>query len=462
MTVLSAAAADLPSSVTASESVVDPAAMTFPNGAFGTSINGQTFQQEALITSMGYQYAAYFGDSGKVCVARRKLPTGPWQVVRFDDYTMRDHRDAHNVVSMGICEADGTLHLAFDHHCDLLHYRRSVPGLTSRPEDVPWTAQSFGPVQDNLETGKRLPDVTYPQFILAPGGKLQLIYRLGFSGNGDWYFIEYDHARQTWSPAGMLLDRKGDYQTSPSRCAYPNPPRYGADGRLHMSWCWREHPTGGPYDLRTNHDLCYIYSDDQGKTWKDNAGKPLCDLSAAGSPIGINTPGIVVRNTRWLWGQMNTTTQSIDPKGRVHVINYQHQQDATEASKDLNTWRYYHYWRDADGAWYTSILPFWGRKPQIIFDSTGNAYVVFCKGEDANYHGDDAGGNLTIMVASEASSWTNWQTLYTSPRRSIGEPLLDHPRWATQRILSIYLQDKPAAPGQPSPLRTYDLSFPGR
>jgi hypothetical protein len=89
---------------------------------------------------------------------------------------------------------------------------------------------------------------------------------------------------------------------------------------------------------------------------------------------------------------MNTTTQFVDSRGRVHVINWQHQQDATTDSKDMNTWRYYHYWRDTDGKWHENRLPFYGRKPQIVLDKAGNAFVVYCKGDDLNYHGRDPGG----------------------------------------------------------------------
>jgi hypothetical protein len=36
----------------------------------------------------------------------------------FDDYPQTTD-DGHNTVQMGICPADGTVHLAYDHHCDV-------------------------------------------------------------------------------------------------------------------------------------------------------------------------------------------------------------------------------------------------------------------------------------------------------------------------------------------------------
>jgi hypothetical protein len=441
------------------DSVVDEAALNFPDGPFGTCINGQTFQQEALVSFQSYQYAGYFADGGVLCLARRQLPRGIWQVIRFQDYTIR-HNDVHNVVVVGICRADGTIHLAFDHHNNPLRYRRSVPGLALRPEEFAWTAEHFGKTVSALEPGKPLQQVTYPQFFSTPRETLQLLYRLGGSGNGDWHLAEYDPANNGWTDLGMLLSRAGQYETSASRCAYPNPVRYGPQARLHVTWCWRERPRGGPFDLRTNHDVCYAYSDDFGRTWKNNEDRIVAASGGReGVPpsISIDTPGIVVRHTRYLWGQMNTTTQFVDGRGRVHIINWQHQQDAAESSKDLNTWRYDHYWRGIDGQWHENQLPFHGRKPQIVLDRVGTAYVVHCRGDDLNYHGRDPGGHLHITVASEKTGWTDWQTVWKSEQLFVGEPLIDPDRWSREKVLSVYAQEKPATPGAPSALRVLDF-----
>ena len=442
------------------DSVVDPAALNFPNGPFGTCINGQTFQQEAVVSFKGYQYAGYFADGGVLCVARRQLPLGPWETIRFDDYSI-DHNDVHNVVVIGICHADGTVHMAFDHHGHPLHYRRSVPQLALQPDAFEWTAGHFGKTVSALEPGKPLQPVTYPQFFNTPRRTLQLLYRLGASGNGDWHLAEYDPAGKGWSHVGMVLSRQGEYETSASRCAYPNPIRYGTDGRLHMTWCWRERPRGGPYDLRTNHDVCYAYSDDFGRTWWNNQGRVIAVLGGARqdvlAAISLDSPGIVVYPTRYLWGQMNTTTQFVDSRGRVHVINWQHQQDAATDSKDMNTWRYYHYWRDTDGRWHDNRLPFYGRKPQIVLDKAGTAFVVYCQGDDLNYHGRDPGGQLRIAAATEKTGWTDWKTAWESTERFVGEPLIDQGRWNDQEILSVYVQQEPKAPGVPSALHVRDF-----
>src|SRR5690349_16740647 len=93
------------------DSTIDEAALNFPKGAWGTCINGQTYQQEALLSFRGYQYAAFFAEGGVLCVARRDLREVRWEVIRFADDQIK-HTDVHNVAVLGICPADGTIHLA--------------------------------------------------------------------------------------------------------------------------------------------------------------------------------------------------------------------------------------------------------------------------------------------------------------------------------------------------------------
>jgi hypothetical protein len=423
------------------DSVVDEAALNFVDGPFGTCINGQTFQQDGITSMNGFQYAVYFAQGGVVSLGRRQLPQGDWQSLRLEDYRLGDHRDVHNVAVVGLCPGDGSIHLAFDHHTHPLNYRRSIPGPALAPTEQAWRSSLFGKTTSALEPGKPLAAVTYPQFVRTPQGALQLLYRLGGSGDGDWHLAEYGPTNGAWRSLGMLFSRKGSYETSASRCAYPNPPRYDHAGRLHVTWCWRERPSNKVRGLTTNHDVHYAYSDDYGRTWQNNAGAVVARLGMADPrqdrAIGIDTPGVVVWKTPYQWGQMNTTTQCHDTRGRVHVINWQNPPNSPEPTLDMNRWRYFHYWRDTEGTWHENRLPFHGRKPQIVVDATGNAYVVYCQTENSNYHQTDAGGFLTIAVAGERSAWTDWRVVHREERRSVGEPLVDLPRWEQAGILSV-------------------------
>ena len=93
-------------------------------------LNGNAFQQDALISHNGWQYAAFYSFRSEnndkadpneplyIHLARRELPWGAWEVLVLDDYPQTVD-DGHNTVQMGICPGDGTIHLSYDHHCDV-------------------------------------------------------------------------------------------------------------------------------------------------------------------------------------------------------------------------------------------------------------------------------------------------------------------------------------------------------
>jgi hypothetical protein len=434
-------------------SIVDAAALNFSTGRWGTCVNGQTFQQEGLLTCGDHQYATWFSGDGTLAIGRRHMDATDWETIHFADYALMPLNDAHNVASLGICPADGSIHLAFDHHVHPLHYRRSIAGLALEPARHAWTHELFGPITDALVPGQPLHQLTYPQFLATPDGCLQLLYRLGWSGDGDWHLAEYAPGTG-WRQLGMLLARHGRYRHSLNRCAYPNPLRYASDGSLHLTWSWREGVE--PRDLSTNHDLLYAQSLDLGRTWLDGTGRTIATLPE--SAISIDTAGILALPTAFGWGQMNTTTQHVDRQGRVHVVSWLNPRDASGSSLDMNTWIYLHCWRDAHGVWHENRLPFNGRKPQLVVDDQGTAYLVSLAGAELNYHGLDHGGQLHIARASAASGWTDWRDLDVPAAWFVGEPLLDPVRWLRDRMLSIYIQGKPAAVGHPSPLQVIDIA----
>jgi hypothetical protein len=95
-------------------------------------INANSFQQNAITTINGWQYAAFYtdeikGDKGDGCymnlarsqVAQAGIPdqTRGWETFLFEDYNQTVD-DGHNTISVGVCKGDGTIHIAFDHHCD--------------------------------------------------------------------------------------------------------------------------------------------------------------------------------------------------------------------------------------------------------------------------------------------------------------------------------------------------------
>lgn len=237
------------------------------------------FGSGSLWTHQGWQYAAYWDDARQVSVARRQLPSGSWAVVSLPGYqrTETENRgkggaisrgfgDGHEKVAMGI-SPDGVIHLAFDHHVSTLRYRRSKLPVANDPAAHPWTADIFGPVQDNLGGG-RLEGVTYPGFSVAGAGMVLYLRMGGGSGGANSHYFSYADGRWTvnTAAASQLINKNwsgGDRTVN----AYPHG-LVVRNGRRHLTWCWRDTP-----DARTCHDLCYAYSDDDGKSWRNNEGK---------------------------------------------------------------------------------------------------------------------------------------------------------------------------------------------
>ena len=431
------------------DSLVDAEALTI-QGGFGQSINGKSFQQDAVVSHRGYQYVAYYDKARHVCMARRKLPDGAWAIARFLDYDFKSN-DAHNTISMGICPADGTIHVAFDHHGHPLHYRVSRQHAADNPEDTPWEPELFGPIVSEVEQGKPI-RITYPRFWQTPDGGLQFCYRRGGSGQGDRMLVDYVPEAGTWANTRQIDSGVGAFEdalgASNSRCSYPNSYEYGPKGRLHATWVWREDAHG------SNHDLVYVYSEDGGITWRNNQGEVL------DGPPGVNSPGVTVAKIGRAYGLMNTHGQTVDSQGRVHVVMW-HCSDETLAAAGSEPgeqrWgppaaqRYHHYWRDTEGTWHHTELP-WvsGNRPKVFVDKHDNAVLIYAKDK-----------NLEIASATAASQWTDWQVVHTEPGPFVNEMLGDLYRWRAEGVLSILAQGAPDKPHDPTPLRILDFGFEG-
>lgn len=428
------------------------------DGKFGISINGRTYQKDALASHNGYQYITYYNANRRVCISRRKLPWGNWETIQFLDYDFKSD-DSHNVVSMGICPNDGTIHLAFDHHVHPLHYRVSKKGLATNPEAMAWTAAAFGPIIDELEKNKPI-RITYPKFWQTPEGNLQMNYRVRGSGDGDRMLVDYnaktgkwENTRQIDSALGFFEDVLGKSET---RCSYPNGYDYDVNGRLHVTWVWREDSQGA------NHDLMYAFSDDAGFTWKNNDGKVLNEV------INVNSSGIVVQSIPRVLGLMNDHGQVIDSKGRVHAVMYHATKETIEAAGSTlgaTRWgpkkaqRYFHYWRNENGTWNRLQLPMKvGNRPKVFADKNDNLILIYA-GEtnpttNANIESDK---DLIIAVATAKNSWEDWHITHSVEGPFMNDMLADMYRWKQEGILSVMLQDEPKAQREPTELKVVDL-----
>jgi hypothetical protein len=392
--------------------------------SYGGYLNGESFQQDGIVSYKGYQYAAFWNSSRHVVVARRVLPSGIWSSFEFTDYSLALD-DAHNTISLGICPGDGTLHLSFDHHSNNLHYRKSVAGLATNPSAATWAASSFSAVTSSLVGSTTVALVTYPRFVTEPGGSKMLFEaRLGSSGSGDEYLWEYDATTHTWTSLGMYV-----YGTGDSINAYPHGLSYTRGGsRLHMSWCWRETP-----DASTNHDLLYIYSDDHGRTWKNNGGTAVATTGS--SYASKNSAGIKVWTINQNRGLINQEHMAVDATGRVHVL-LSHMPDAQADDATFDSARtksqFFDYWRDTSGTWSRTAMGFpvvANFRGKLAISSSNNVYAVL--------------PDLRIAAASAASSFASWTVLANADSgRFFSDPLIDTARLASEDKLTVFYPQK--------------------
>ena len=418
-----AAAVAAPRVEKALEQVVATDASTF-------RLNGISFQQDAITSLNGWQYVAFYSDvAGRpgvrhLNIARRKMDVfvyGGWQRLEFTDYE-QTLDDSHNVVSMGISPRDGTIHLAFDMHAchpgNTLHYRRSVPGLATDPQDVAWQASSFGAVTNRLgnvtmpavgtfcgANSPSLSPITYPRFVATPQGDVLLSMRVGVPGNGHEHLWSY--ANGTWTQLGRYIDGSG---ANP----YLNGLDYDRNGRLHVTWIWREEPA-----LTTSHDINYIYSDDNGRTWKNNSGAAAgTSGSAPVTKSSVGPPAVPIAQNS---GLLNQEAQAVDAAGRVHLM----MRDNISGSL-----RWVHWVRGVtDGRWNRRVTP---------FNPGGRAKIVAARKAGTPY--DDVYALLPgtgIASASGEDSWRNWTVVDTDYARFGSEAVYDRRRLADSGLLSL-------------------------
>lgn len=482
------------------DTVIDSNAVTLVS-RWGKSINGINYQQEALLSYKGWQYLAFYRGTGApdtlnghVCLARRKVKTTDWEIMEFDDYLFR-HNDSHNIISMGICSNDGTIHLEYDNHDNALHYRVSAVGVANDPDSISKTQWETNPDwsivgrnRDYLIEGEHITDdFSYPRFWTTPDGNLQLWWRMGGSGYGDSWIGDYDGTRHVWTETHQVITRHGKY-SEPSgksggsdRCAYMNVPiGYGPDGRLHISFTWREAATSA------NHDILYAYSEDGGDTWKNDCGVKIADRST-GLLMDLNSPGLAVKTIDSYYAVGNMHAQTVDADGNVHVImgHATPETYTNSAGEDysysypwgpIGTRRYFHYWKHAQtGEWKQNMLMFseddpdtWvGRRGRVFVRPNGDAYFVYIVRDVENYYPDlqltDSGtfwdyNKMVIQAATAASGWGDWHVVHTEPGPFCGEPLLDLPR-LDDGILSIMVQDTPESNYEWTPLRLLEYSI---
>ncbi|MBE4733939.1 BNR repeat-containing protein [Streptomyces caniscabiei] len=418
-------------------------------------VNNNAFQKNALLTYKGYQYAVWYTADRNAVVGRRVLGSGTWSTVKVG-HTLR-YNDSHNVISMGVSKVDGRLHLNMDSHSDGFTYVKSVAGLMDNPAGLSWTTSRFGAPQSTLDGLALTSQFTYPQFVSMPDGKLQLSYRAGISGNGRNALAEYNGS--SWTNLGEWTASTGTYTSehgsSTARNMYLHGIDYDRNGRLHAMFTWREQNgavmcnSGGI----TNHDTGYVYSDDLGRTWRNNAGA-VVGTTGGSDKVSVTDAGLVVDALNPDHSLMNQESQWTDSAGRPHaIISYvpgRFGQCTTNyvANRTANG-RAFLVRKSASGPWTKTEIPVplnSSQRTKLVMDKYNNAYALFPFGR--------------IAGATAASGHTDWKILFDgSGLNAFGEVVFDESRIAQDNVLSVMYQVKSSGT-TPSALRVIDFALP--
>jgi hypothetical protein len=106
------------------------------------------------------------------------------------------------------------------------------------------------------------------------------------------------------------------------------------NSRLHVTWTYRDFVAyegwdkssgvashqAGPNGVENNHDLWYSYSDDLGRSWKNDLGHTVAHLDK-GESVRPETEGIKVIKIPKGCGVHNQEDQVVDYYGGIHVLN---------------------------------------------------------------------------------------------------------------------------------------------
>ena len=418
-------------------------------------VNNNSFQKNGLLTYKGYQYAVWYTADRNAVVGRRVLGGSTWSTVKVG-HTLR-YNDSHNVISMGVSKVDGRLHLNMDSHSDGFTYVKSVAGLMDNPAGLTWTASRFGAPQSTLDGLALTSQFTYPQFVSMPDGKLQLSYRAGISGNGRNAIAEYNGT--SWTNLGEWTSSTGTYTSEHGSSGVRNMYLHGIDydknGRLHSFFTWREQNgavmcNGGGI---TNHDTGYVFSDDRGRTWRNDAGT-VVGTTGGSDKVSVTDAGLVVDAINPDHSLMNQESQFTDSAGRPHaVISYvpgRFGQCTTNYVADRTAnGRAFHLRKTATGTWRKTEIPVAlssSQRTRLILDKYDNAYAILPFGR--------------IVAASAASGHSDWKTLFDgSGLNAFGEVVVDETRIAQDGVLSILYQVRSSGT-TPSALRVVDFRLP--
>lgn len=389
-----------------------------------------------------WQYAAWYGPDRAVRLAR-KDPDGDWTTITLP--VSLGPNDSHNSIAFGISESDQRLHVCVGQHNDPMYYTRSYEGFLGDGWSAVWDETTFEPIADTL-AGTVVGELTYPTFTPTPGGDLLFWYRNGFSTAGRTRLARYQNG--AWTVLGDITSAAGSYSenggTSTSRNLYwATAPMYYGD-RLHLIGTWREQSTSilcNPASPINAHHIVYIYSDDDGVTWSNNAGQSVT------TPVTVTTPGIHVDATG-TGHSLQLHSMDIRYDGMVgclpdYVRGGLQQCVDSEAERIAQAGIHPRFRDPGSGVWSYRTIKVGGQDIfcQYPAGRAGRGHLVF--GPTGDMHVFYPG--LRVYSSTVAGNYNDWQLTFDGSKycNVFAEFQIDRTR-APERVSVLYLEQAPA------------------
>lgn len=377
-------------------------------GWSNNSVNTVKFRKNAVTTFKDLQFTAYYDENGTVILAKRKLNSANWKIVKTP-YT-GNSKDAHNSISIAV-DGDGYLHVSWDHHDTKLRYAKSKSPL------------SLDLANEESMTGIAEQKVTYPEFYNLPNGNLLFFYRSGSSGRGNMIINSYAVKDKKWSQIQSNL-----LNGEEKRSAYWQA-KVDKKGTIHLSWVWRE-----SWDVSTNHDICYARSFDGGLSWeKSNGEKYNLPITVASAEIAWRIPEKS--------SLINQTSMTADENGNPYIANYWSENDIPQFQI---VYLENGSWKKSNTGFRTTSFSLGGggtkkipiSRPDLLIKEEGKNRYLYLLFRDSERE------NKVSMAYTNLSKDSNWKvTDLTSTAIGEWEPNYDISLWEKQKKLHIFLQN---------------------
>lgn len=403
-------------------------AVSSPLGAYGNGIDTVSFRNNAIYTVGNYQFVAYYNNdsSPHVTLARRDINTNSWTNYTTT-YTADTVTDDHDVISFGI-DVNGTMHMSWGmHNGSSLHYATSTASVLGSSFSPTFSTTAI--TIPNTYSSQYGNSTTYPEFYNLSNGGLMFTYRTGYSGDGDAMYSLYNYNPSThawaWSssPTQLIDGTTGSYNSN----AYTNNLVFDSQGRVQMSWVYRE-----TSDFQSNHDIMYAYATNETlTTWKQMSG------STQTVPITQGNDA-VIKSISQGSSLINQCSMTVDANDNPIIATYW----APTTSTRQYMLEYYNgtNWqtsqisnRTVSDAKITNNDALRIRevgRPIVLVDADGRVVVITRSNDQSN-----------VVSAYYSTNKTSWNLVnLTTVDSGRYEPIYDEVRWKRDNILNLFYE----------------------